>query len=149
MAFADAEKTLIAQYVEAEQKHAYFLLGATGAAVGFVVQKLDGQRFDLAGWVLLIAAGSLLLSFLLGIRFLDHANRARHANVKWLQLQSEVKPQTGEQKNKYNALVSKLDAKIDTENAKAGACKRWQFRALFLGALLLVAWRVLTMLAIS
>ncbi|MBH1605137.1 hypothetical protein [uncultured Stenotrophomonas sp.] len=149
MAFADAEKTLIAQYVEAEQKHAYFLLGATGAAVGFVVQKLDGQRFDLPGSVLLIAAGSLLLSLLLGIRFLDHANRARHANVKWLQLQKEFKPQDAKQKKAYDALVSKLDAKIDTENAKAGSCKMWQFRALFLGALLLVAWRVFTMLALS
>ncbi|EKT4441553.1 hypothetical protein [Stenotrophomonas maltophilia] len=149
MAFADAEKTLIAQYVEAEQKHAYFLLGATGAAVGFVVQKLDGQRFDLPGSVLLIAAGSLLLSLLLGIRFLDHANQARHANVKWLQVQEEFKPQDAEQKKAYDALVSEFDAKIDAENAKAGSCKKWQFRALFLGALLLVVWRVFTMLAIS
>lgn len=149
MAIEDAERVLLGQYVEAEQKHAYFLLGATGAALGFVVQKLEGQRFDAPGCVLLIAAASLLLSFLFGLWFLDHANKARHANVKWLQLQSEVKPHGGAQTSAYNALVKKLDEKIDTHNQKAGKNKNRQFRALFLGALLLVTWRVLTMLAHS
>jgi len=149
MAIADAEKTLLGHYVEAEQKHAYFLLGATGAALGFVVQKLEGQRFEIAGCVLLIAAGSLLLSFLFGIWFLDQANKARHANIKLLQLQSEVHPQDGQQRSAYNAQVKKQDLKIDTANAKAGKNKRRQFRALFTGALLLVLWRVLTMLGIS
>ncbi|MFL0336849.1 hypothetical protein [Stenotrophomonas maltophilia] len=148
MAIADAEKTLLGHYVEAQQKHGYFLLGATGAALGFVVQKLEGQRFDLPGWVLLIAAASLLLSFLFGLWFLDHANNARHANVKWIQLQTEVGPQIGNQ-NAYNAELRRLDAKIDTENEKAGKNKDRQFVALFLGALLLVTWRVLTMLAHS
>jgi len=145
MAIEGAEKVLQGQHVEAEQKHAYFLLGATGTAVGFVVQKLENQRFDLAGVVLLAAAAALLLSFLFGIRFLEQVNRARRHNLRLVQARKEFRPQTAQELEIVQQALADEEKAMDRANSKAGSFKKWQFRGLILGPVLLIAWRVITM----
>ncbi|AWH29599.1 hypothetical protein C1931_12135 [Stenotrophomonas sp. YAU14A_MKIMI4_1] len=70
------------QHHDAAIKFSYFLLTATGASIGFAVQKLDGQSFTFAGITLLAGTGAWLLSFLCGLLALEANNVTKGFNLQ-------------------------------------------------------------------
>ncbi len=146
MAISEAQKIVLAQYTEGEQKFSYFLLGATGASLAFVVQKLDDGRFDLPGMVLFGAAALLLMSLLCGMRSLEKMNSARHSNVQLLQIQEGNHPHKPVNAMDKAIGLQVMSDGIDEASTSAGRLRRIQFFTLVLGVGFVVLWRAITML---
>jgi hypothetical protein len=127
---------------ESALKYIYFLLGLTGAGIGFVVQKLDGQRFDLAGTLLLIGAATWLLSLLLGICSLEQEVKMKGINTEIAHYLAEVE---AAKKGVHEGHLAGLHQAYGTHAGKAHKHLKWQFRTLIFGAALVISWRVVEM----
>lgn len=124
-------------------KYVYFLLAATGAGLGFAVQKLDGQTFDLPGLLCLGGAASWLISLILGCLSLEHEVLMTAESVSLADYYGDT---AGTEKGPDPQEVARLRNQYVKHSDKAHGCQQWQVRMLILGAVLLVAWRMVEML---
>jgi len=149
MSLSEAQRVLQQQYHDQLAKYLYFLLAATGAGIGFIVQKLEGQRFDVEGSLIVACAAMWLLSFLLGCLALDREIKAKKANIHILQFKdgtfAGMSKNDPDRQEKESAAWGRFIAATD----HARAFIAWQFRTLLLGAFLMILSRVVGMAALS
>lgn len=84
-AAADLEKRIDALGVtanEARSKYAYFLLAAAGAALGYGLQKLDGQPRSWVTGIAILACACWMASIFLGCRALENAHLTHNYVIK-------------------------------------------------------------------
>ena len=120
-------------YAEEHSKYVYFLLAATGAALGYALQKLDGATYSPSVWLGLVSIASWLLSFLFGCKHLLAFKAAIFCNYEMLKLDRAKDPQQF-----FEAAITA----IESNNGKASSFFNWQFRLLGLGVVTFTAWRV-------
>lgn len=130
---------------DSQDKHTYFLLAAAGAAIGFAVQKTEGQ--PLTWWLLPVAAATLLwgVSFFLGCRYIDRVQAAMSANYHLLQLQAGVHREQPRDPTVQAAALTGTSKALQQNVDAAATYGRWQFLTLVAGAVLFIAWRVIEM----
>jgi hypothetical protein len=132
-------------HADGHSKYVYFLLAATGAGLGYALQKLDAAAVDWTVWFGLGAIGRWLLSFLLGCKHITRIQSAINTNFQLLQLSEGSHP---EQPSSQEALAIAWAAgneALTSQNKRAKLFFDWQFRLLGFGAALFTAWRVLVL----
>ncbi|WP_368561933.1 hypothetical protein [Pseudoxanthomonas sp. UTMC 1351] len=130
-------------HADGHSKYVYFLLAATGAALGYALQKLDGSTPDWVVWLGLGAISSWLLSFLLGCKHVMSIQSAIETNFQLLQFTDGSHPQQPSSPEELAIAWAAGNEALTSQNKRAKAFFDWQFRLLSLGVLLFTAWRVL------
>jgi hypothetical protein len=140
---------LYKQHQTGEDKYTYFLLAAAGAAIAFAVQKTEGLR--LSWWLLPVAAATVswALSFFFGCRRLVWVQTALYANYSLLQLRTGTHAQQPTHPQELQAAIAGVGSALDKNAKKAQFYAIWQFRALIVGVVFFIVWRVLEMYRVT
>lgn len=120
-------------HAEEHSKYVYFLLAATGAALGYSLQKLDGAPYNSLVWLGLASIASWLLSFLFGCRHLTAIKAAIWCNYELLKLDRSVHSQR---------FFDAAHGAIHSNNKRANYFFKLQFRFLAFGVVMFTTWRV-------
>lgn len=145
-----SDKTLHLNRVHADghSKYVYFLLAATGAALGYALQKLDGSEVDWAIWFGLGAIALWLVSFWLGCKHISNIQSAIWANFQLLQLSDGSHPNQPASLDELAIARSAAAQALTYRNNAAQMFFNWQFRLLALGVLSFTTWRVLVLFGV-
>lgn len=135
-------------HVAGNTKYTYFVLAATGAAVGFAVQKTEG--LSLSWWLLPVGMATMFwaVSFGLGCRSVGMVQRSIAANITMIQVQDGTFHVRASRAAEAEA-AEKLQKQIIDFGDKAADANTGQFVCFALGALCFLAWRVAEMIRIS
>lgn len=140
---------LYKQHQASQDKYTYFLLAAAGAAIGFAVQKTEGQLLSL--WLLPVGLAIVCwgVSFYYGCKNIVWVQTAIYANSSLLQLKSGTHPQQPPHQQLADAAISGVRNALETNVNKAQFFGIWQFRMLITGAVLFISWRILEMVRLT
>ena len=127
---------------DGHSKYVYFLLAATGAALGYALSKLDSASADSTVWLGIAAIATWLLSFWLGCKHLEKIQSAIWLNGEILQLSEGSHPRQPTSAEHIAIAQAAAASALERENGSAQTFFRWQFRTLVLGILLFTAWRL-------
>jgi len=132
------------QHNDMFDKYAYFLLAATGAAIGFGLQKLDGLS---PGWdsaVCVAAVGLWVLSFYFGLRRIETVMVVVQINAE---LAMFLTPEMEAQMTDAQVERTEKDAsrQLTIFNRKNARLMKAQFSLLIAGAVFFMAWRIMQM----
>ncbi|WP_146092597.1 hypothetical protein [Xanthomonas arboricola] len=136
-------------HLDGQSKYTYFLLAATGAALGYALQKIDGSTFHWTVYFGLAAVGSWLVSFLLGCMHLTSIQSALGKNFEYLQFRKGSHPTQPLPPQLITMACEALLTGIHRANSRAHRAYQWQFRFLATGVLSFVAWRILILFGYS
>jgi hypothetical protein len=144
------ERFVLKIHAENESKYVYFLLGATGAALGYALQKLDGVAFSWWSAPAVAALVFWLSSFYCGCRRIVWVQAAIRANYSLLQLKSGQHPeQPPDNPQLLQAALNGTSAAIKHNTNRATLFFNLQFALLATGVLFFTVWRLLAMLKIT
>lgn len=136
-------------HADGHSKYVYFLLAATGAALGYALQKLDDATLDWTVWLGLGAIACWLLSFLLGCKHVTTIQSAIDTNFQLLQLTNGSHPAQPSSKEELAIAWAAGKQALTSQNDRAKSFFDWQFRLLALGAFLFTGWRVLALFGVA
>lgn len=145
MAFSRQESMeLRKQHNDMYDKYAYFLLAATGTAIGFGLQKLDGLAPSIASFVCVAAVGLWVLSFYLGLKRIETVMMVVRINAE---LAAFLTPERETQiSGNHIAQTEQLASQqMEEFNIKNARLMRAQFYLLIAGAVFFMVWRVMQM----
>ncbi len=146
MADDTAMLELIKRHSESHSKYVYFLLAATGASLGYALQKIEGASFTWWTAPVVAALVSWLASFYCGCRLITATQTAISANYIELQLKSGVHPKQPDHPQLLQAALDGTGTAMKSSLSRASKYFDWQFGFLALGVVLFIAWRLLDML---
>lgn len=146
-----SDKTLHLNRVHADghSKYVYFLLAATGAALGYALQKLDGSDVDWTIWFGLGAIACWLLSFWLGCKHIANVQSAIWINFDLLQLSEGTHPNQPSSVEELVIAQTAAARALTNKNNAAQSFFNWQFRLLAFGVFLFTTWRVLVLFGVA
>lgn len=136
-------------HFESQNRYVYFLLAATGAALGYALQKLDGLA--ITWWVSpgLLAVFCWLASFYAGCLRITSTHRAIHFNYTSLQLQRGVHLKQPKDPIATQQAIETTKAQTNANLQKSSRCLTIQFWLLAVGVAAFVVWRILDMLRVG
>jgi hypothetical protein len=134
------------QHAEGHSKYVYFLLAATGAALGYALQKLDGATYDSQVWFGLVAIACWLVSFFCGCKHVTTIQSVIMSNFQMLQLQHGSHPMQPQSQAEMKIAWEVTTSALESKNNTAQLFFRLQFWLLAVGVLLFATWRVLLLL---
>lgn len=139
---------LLKIHSESHSKYVYFLLGATGAALAYALQKIDGAAFTWWSAPAVAAIAFWLASFYCGCKRITLVQTAVYANYSLLQLRRGEHPKQPPDHLLHIALNGTITSMERTLN-RAKLFFDLQFYFLAAGVLLFIAWRLLDMLKVT
>jgi hypothetical protein len=130
---------------EGQQGYTYFLLSASGAAIGFAVVRTDALA--LSWWLLPVGLAILSwgLSFYCGCKNLVWVQSSLYANFNLLLLRRGSHPEQPPHPELTAAAVTGVLQALQQNGQSAQFYAVWQFRLLLSGAVLFIGWRVIDM----
>ncbi|MFC3552484.1 hypothetical protein ACFOLC_15880 [Lysobacter cavernae] len=142
-------KELQKLHFESHNKYVYFLLAATGAALGYALQKLDG--LPITFWVApgLFAVFCWLASFYAGCMRITWTHRAMHANFDSLQLQRGIHLRQPDSASETQRVIELRKGHTLENLGRSSFYIKLQFWLLTAGLLAFVVWRILEMLRVK
>lgn len=129
-----------------QQQYTYFILGATGAGVGFAVQKMDGMIISFWSYPIVCALVFWTASFVKGCLYLQWSQNILNANFELLKLQNGIHEQQPHNQEYAQAAIDGTTSAISQNNTKAMSSYTWQHRYLWLGLLSMTIWKILDLL---
>lgn len=145
----DAQIELVKMHAESQSKQVYFLLGATGAALGYALQKIDGVGYSWWSAPAVAALTFWLASFYCGCRRIVWAQAAMYANYGLLQLRAGTHPDQPNDPRLVVLAMEGVNTALNGNSAKAAVFLTMQFAFLMAGVLCFVVWRLMDMLKIT
>ncbi|HHF3072500.1 TPA: hypothetical protein ACPJ1I_004616 [Vibrio diabolicus] len=141
----EREDSLINAYRESREKIIYFVLAASGSAIGFAMTQTKMEAFQSHHYIWLAAIFLWATSFLCGIKALDYQKQLTLNNA--MSLRSERVPPS-ELKLPQGPLPPKqaLSIVYEQANKRFNLYERAQLYTLLLGALVYISWHVVRML---
>lgn len=130
---------------EAQNRYAYFLLAAAGAAIGFALNKTEDLGLEWSQVPLGIAVLAWALSFYFGCRQLSYVSSTLYSNIVLIQVQSGSFPGVGTDASLVLAASQGISQAIESNSARIKSLGFLQFKLLVSGALLFMAWHVVEM----
>lgn len=131
---AEELNLLYSAHTTEQSRYIYFMLGATGAALGYALQKLDASTYNVLVWFGLLAILFWLLSFLSGIKVIISLQNIRYCNYELIRAQK---------RKNSDKVIEAATIAIESNNKWVNCLSLWQFRLLALGAFFFTAWRVI------
>jgi hypothetical protein len=135
------------RHAEEHSKYVYFLLAATGAALGYGLQKLDSSTYNSEVWLGLGAIALWLASFFCGCKHVTTIQSVIMSNFHLVQLQAGTHPAQPRSEVELRIAWEVTNRSIETKNNRAQLFFQLQFWLLSFGALLFAAWRVVALVA--
>jgi hypothetical protein len=134
---------------DSQSKYVYFLLAATGAALGYGLQKLDG--LPISWWVApgLLALALWLASFFCGCKRITWVHSAVYANHVLLQLKHGLHPEQPAHPQAAQAAIDGTRSAIERNTNNTRTYQKLQFWFLELGVASFVAWRIIEMARVT
>jgi hypothetical protein len=132
--------------LHADGKYVYFLLAATGAALGYALQKLDSSTFNNHVWFGLSAIACWISSLFLGCKHITTVQSVILSNSHLLQLQQGNHPMQPQSAQEMEIAWRVTNKALERKNSRAQLLFRLQFWSLAVGVLLFATWRVLILL---
>jgi hypothetical protein len=136
-------------HFESHNKYVYFLLAATGAALGYALQKLDG--LPITWWVSpgLLATFCWLASFYAGCLRITWTHRAIQSDYSSVQLQRGIHLRQPKDPTETQQAIEITKGHTLSNLQKSSLYLRLQFWLLTAGVVFFVIWRILEMLRVS
>jgi hypothetical protein len=128
-----------------QDKYAYFLLAAAGAAIALTVNQTQGAKLALSQLPLAAAVLSWALSFIFGCMHLQYVNSTLYANAGLLKVQSGEHPEVGTHPQLMSIASDGIRDAIENSSNSSAMYARWQFRLLVGGGVLFIVWHVTEM----
>lgn len=132
-------------HADGHSKYVYFLLAATGAALGYALQKLDNSAFNCQAWFGLSAIGCLLISFFCGCKHITAIQAAIFSNSQLIQIQQGSHPMQPVSQKEVEIARRVTSQALESKNNKAQTFFQLQFWLWAVGVLLFAMWRVLVL----
>jgi len=130
---------------EAQNKYAYFLLAAAGAAIALALNQTQVATLNWSQFPLAAAVLSWGLSFFFGCRHLAYVSSTLYSNAQHFRAERGQHPQVGADPQRI-AVASAAFMAAAEENANRGnRFGRLQFHLFVSGAVLYIGWHVLEM----
>jgi len=136
-------------HADGHSKYVYFLLAATGAALGYGLQKLDSSAVNSQVWFGLGAIGFWLVSLFCGCKHIIAIQSAILSNYQLVQLQQGNHPMQPQSQEKLQIAWLVTSNALESKNSKAQLFFRLQFWLLAIGVLLFATWRVAVLFGVS
>lgn len=130
----------------AQEKYAYFLLAAAGAAIALAVNQ---TREAALAWTQAPLGAAVLcwaLSFFFGCMHLQYGSATLNANLGLLQAQSgKLPPLVGASPEYVKAAIEGISSAAEKNSNRGNRYGHWQFRCLVTGGVLYIVWHLLEM----
>ena len=130
---------------EAQTRYTYFLLAASGAAVGLAVNQTQNAVLAWRQLPLAVAAVMWGLSFFFGCRHLAYVSSSLYSNAELLRVENGGHPEVGQHPQMIAAASEGIRRALESNANRANRYGHWQFRSLITGGLFYVAWHVTQM----
>lgn len=128
-----------------QDKYAYFMLAAAGAAIAFALNQTQESTLS---WPQIFLGGAVLswgVSFWFGRRHITYMGSNLYANLELLRVQAGEHPMAGNHPQAMEAVSQAIRESIKDNAHCAGRNARWQWRCLIFGAILYTVWHVVEM----
>jgi hypothetical protein len=129
----------------AQEKYAYFLLAAAGAAIALTVNRTQDTPLNSTHTLLGIAVLSWSLSFFFGCRHLNYVSSNLFANLGLITIQEGREPSVGTHPDYIQAASDGVREAMKFNSNRSSLFARLQFNFLVLGAVCYVSWHILGM----
>lgn len=133
------------QHSASQDKYAYFLLAAAGAAIGFAVQKTDGLSLSWSLWAVGAAVLCWAVSFFAGCKRITWIQTSLSANYTILQLLHGSHAEQPPHPELVEAAIRGVTTAFNKNVSWASFYSRLQFYALIAGAIFFIVWRLMVM----
>jgi len=127
---------------ESQSKYSYFLLAASGAAIGFAVSQTGAAVLAWSQSPLGLAVVAWGHSFFCGCRHLQYVSSNLYANLELFRVQAGEHSMLGEHPEKIEAGSVGIRLAMESNSERGSVFARWQFRFLVSGAILYLVWHV-------
>lgn len=128
-----------------QDKYAYFLLAAAGAAIAFALSQTKGIALAATQIPLGIAVASWGGSFYAGCQHLHYVDSTLYTNAALIEVGRGTHPLAGNHPQAMQVGSQTLRKIIDEQSVKSHRWARAQFRLLIAGATIYIVWHVLEM----
>lgn len=130
---------------EAQNKYAYFLLAAVGAAIALALNQTQGAALCWYQVPLATAVLSWGLSFFFGCRHLAYVSSTLYSNAQHFRVERGQHPQVGSDPQRIT-IASAMFMEAAEENSNRGnRFGRLQFHMFIVGSVFYIGWHVLEM----
>jgi hypothetical protein len=141
----DLQKEVYQQFRTSQDKYAYFLLAAAGAAIGFALTQTQGKPLSLTQLPLGIAVICWGLSFYYGCRFVEYITSSLYANFDLLKVQDGIHPDVGMNPELISAASEGIRDALKNNSKETHRLANLQFQLLISGAIMYIIWHVVEM----
>lgn len=141
----DTVRELYKAHRAAQEKYAYFLLAAAGAAIAFAVTQTQTAALAHSQIPLAFAVLCWGLSFAAGCRHLQYVLSNLYANMSFLKVRAGEMEGIGAHPAMMQAPAEGIRSAMESNSNRANTYGQWQFRLLILGALAFITWHVVEM----
>jgi hypothetical protein len=145
MSASDDQMEVYKQHRASQEKYAYFLLAAAGAAIGFAVSQTKDLTLAYSQLPLAVAVVLWGFSFYFGCRHITYVECILYANVDLLKVKAGQHPRTGENPQLIHIAVEGISSAIEKNVEDAAWYGRWQFRCLIFGSAFYLGWHIYEM----
>lgn len=145
MGVPETRLALVTAHRESALRRAYYLLGATGAAIAFAIQQTQNAPLRWHHVVWGIAVLSWAVSLLCGMDYIDAVQKVMSANADYWHVLDGTHPLAGRHPE---AMQIGMEATMEQANKHADAAGSyfvWQSRLLVFGSLVFVLWHLMAM----
>ncbi|KIQ22931.1 hypothetical protein RT95_12530 [Xanthomonas campestris] len=133
-------------HADGHSKYVYFLLAATGAALGYALQKIDGSTYSCQVWFGLSAIGCWILSFFFGCMHVTAIQSVILSNSHLLQLQQGNHPMQPRTQQEMEFAWRITNDALESKNNRAQLLLRLHFWLLATRVFFFTTWRVLVLM---
>lgn len=121
---------------EWNEKYAYFVLAAAGAAIAFAVTQTKDAIITPSTALLALALLCWGLSFMCGCWHLSRVSNLLQQNYQFLRVQAGQHPEFPA----HPDVIQMIRGVLEEQSNASGKYAYWQFRMLWIGALFYIAW---------
>lgn len=142
----DTELALVQELKAGKVKFCYFIMAASGSAIGFAITQTKTTAFETHHYIWLAAVIFWALSFFCGIRYISKINSVIFSNVTYLQNKRKIYGGSASQEFELQQLnESKFHEAVSEDNNSLVLYGHAQVYLLLSGALVYVIWHVYRM----
>lgn len=145
MSISDSEREVFRVHKEEQSKYVYFLLAASGAAIGFAVSQTQGMSISYSQIPLAVAVICWGFSFYFGCHQLAYSLSNLYANAAYFQVQKGEYPDVGSDPNLISAASQGIKLAFESNANKANKSGHLQFMFLIVGSISFLVWHILEM----
>ena len=130
-----------------QERHAYFMMAAAGAAIAFAVTQTEGGSWNLLSFAWIGAIGCWGLSFYFGERHMAYVRSNQFANFNLLRAREQSRElDLSVGFGASEAVVAGISQAIKSNEDRSVLGAKLQMWSFIWGALIYLLWHVLTMI---